>query len=935
MTAQRSTYRYGASFIDRTTGLRFEGHHPAERPDRWAAYLDGAIREFRRYGLGDLIDRQALERAEGVSLFFVGVDADDRVVAGIRCHGPLEGPAASQALAEMSTSAEAHEHRRLMEAATRYGVIETKGAWREMSGSGNPLVATTISRCCVHAIEWLGSELELAAVADRIEPIVAEHGGRRVGTDAVPFPSERYRTILVSWRRARYGELVAPDQAVLIRDEGRQLRAGPGPATTTGWTPIVLDAQRRADRQILANLRADPGIDHIDLFERQRAELFRLLPAPEVHLLDEPPSYVYYPWRRAVVRMLGPLAYPIVRLDRNRNRITREEQERLRRRRVGVVGLSAGHPAATTIALEGLCGELRLADFDDVELTNLNRLPATVLDCGVNKAVVAARRVAEVDPYLPVRIVPEGLHPGNVEEFVAGLDVLVEECDDIAMKALVREVARHHRIPVVMETSDRGMLDVERFDDEPDRPIFHGLLAGVTAEQMSGLSTAEKVPHVLRIVDPTQASARGAASLAELGRTLSTWPQLASDITLGGASVATAVRRLGTGKPLPSGRVRVDIDSMVESMEAPSPPRDADVPAPLPEPPPDDPLEAIAHAATLAPSGGNAQPWRFELSEDALVFELDRSRTSLMDVRWRGSYLALGAATFNARVAAAAAGRLGPLDLFPEGPASDVVARLSLAHESDPELADLYPSVLERCANRRRGAPGPIDLAVTNALAQGVRVEGGRLLLVTDRGRLHECAEILGAAERIRFLTPDVHREMVGELRRPGDDLTTGIDVRTLELAAAETATLDVLARGDVMALLSEWDVGHVLGDSARSAVLSSSALAVVTVPDASPASYVRGGAAVERLWVLAQRAGLGVQPVSPVFVFAVQDSDFDGLGGPRWAEELRTLNRRFRAVVDVRPTTALALVLRLSHAPPPTARSLRLPLDKVLRRRG
>ena len=334
---------------------------------------------------------------------------------------------------------------------------------------------------------------------------------------------------------------------------------------------------------------------------------------------------------------------------------------------MGVVGLSAGHSAATTIALEGICGELRLADFDDVELSNLNRLPATVLDCGVNKAVVAARRIAEIDPYLPVRIVPEGLHAGNVEEFVAGLDVLVEECDDIAMKALVREVARHHGVPVVMDTSDRGLLDVERFDQEPERPIFHGLLSGVTAGEMGALSTLEKIPHVLRLVDPARASARGAASLAEIGQTLSTWPQLASDVTLGGASVATTVRRLGTGEPVPSGRVRVDVEALLEAMETPELPTEGDWPDPIPPPPPEDPVGAVVHAATRAPSGGNAQPWRFELAGDVLSFELDRSKTSFMDVRWRGSYVALGAALFNARVAASALGRAGAGRALPRG----------------------------------------------------------------------------------------------------------------------------------------------------------------------------------------------------------------------------------------------------------------------------
>ena len=61
---------------------------------------------------------------------------------------------------------------------------------------------------------------------------------------------------------------------------------------------------------------------------------------------------------------------------------------------IGIVGLSVGHAIAHTLALEGMCGRLRLADNDRIELSNLNRIPATVLDIGINKAVVAARRIA-------------------------------------------------------------------------------------------------------------------------------------------------------------------------------------------------------------------------------------------------------------------------------------------------------------------------------------------------------------------------------------------------------------------------------------------------------------------------------------------------------------------------------------------------------------
>src|SRR6516164_5968682 len=157
----------------------------------------------------------------------------------------------------------------------------------------------------------------------------------------------------------------------------------------------------------------------------------------------------YYPWRRAVVAVLGPRAFRAVRLDRNRNMITAEEQTRLAALRIGVAGLSAGHVIAHTLAAQGLCGELRLADFDCIELSNLNRVPATVLDLRLNKAEVAARRIAELDPYLPVRVLDVGLTVNTVDEFLDGLDVVVEECDSLDMKASLRAGARARRMPVL------------------------------------------------------------------------------------------------------------------------------------------------------------------------------------------------------------------------------------------------------------------------------------------------------------------------------------------------------------------------------------------------------------------------------------------------------------------------------------------------------
>ena len=261
----------------------------------------------------------------------------------------------------------------------------------------------------------------------------------------------------------------------------------------------ILDANDADDSRVLAELRADSGVEFIDRWQEQASALQQLRPSPDPEMIGEAKRWAYYPWRRTVVTVLGPRSFRRVRLDRNRHLITTDEQDRLGALRIGVIGQSAGHAIAYALAAQGLCGELRLADFDGLELTNLNRVPATVFDLGENKATVAARRIAELDPYLCVRVMTSGVTPDTVGEFLDGLDIVVEECDSLDIKVLVREAARARRLPVLMATSDRGLVDVERFDLEPQRPILHGLLGDTDIAGLSGLSNREKIaarsPH--------------------------------------------------------------------------------------------------------------------------------------------------------------------------------------------------------------------------------------------------------------------------------------------------------------------------------------------------------------------------------------------------------------------------------------------------------
>ena len=695
---------------------------------------------------------------------------------------------------------------------------------------------------------------------------------------------------------------------------------------------IVLDTEDPADRRLLDDLRADARIEFIDNVHQQQAGLEQLRPPPQPDVSAEPTRWVYFPWRRTVVSVLGPRGFRLLRLDRNRNLVTATELERLGRLRIGVVGLSVGHAIAHTLAAQGLCGELRLADFDGLELSNLNRVPATVLDLGVNKAVACARRVAELDPYLPVVVMPTRITAQNVDDFLGGLDIVIEECDSLETKVLIREAAKTRRLPVLMATSDRGLLDVERFDIEPSRPVMHGLLGELGSAEVANLSDEDKLPYALRVADASEVSSRMAASLIEVGKTLSTWPQLASEVALNAAAVAEAVRRIGLGEKLPSGRVRIDTATLFDEIDDP-------VAVPQHYPPvevPTDPIERsrtaeiVAAAAARAPSGGNSQPWRIEAHDGSVGIRLAPEHTSAMDVRFRASAVALGAATFNARVAAAAHGCVASVDFQPGDEASPLGATVVLSNGHDQQLGTLYEAMLDRETNRRRGDGAPIRAETLELLGSVARSEGAKLQILDGQAEIDRAAAILAAADRVRYLTPRLHADMFAELRMPSDPSPeSGIDVRSLELNPADLVMLDILRRSDVMTNLATWDAGTALGDDTYARVASCAAVGVISVRGQMLTDYARGGSAVESVWIRAQQQGVAVQPVSPAFLYAHDDQDLRELS-PAFAEHLGDLQYNFRKLADTDAGDSLVLVLRFSRAPRPSVPSRRRGLHRV-----
>lgn len=360
------------------------------------------------------------------------------------------------------------------------------------------------------------------------------------------------------------------------------------PSQSPVYRPLYYRIVNQNDQeQLNALIKNNPDIIIYDTIAGQLAELIKLN-HPQQRLTQEESAelvskhvngdtyqygvWVYFPWSKKLVHTLDEEEFAQVRTSRNVYKITPEEISILKNKKIGIIGLSVGQSIALTLAMERTCGELRLADFDEIELSNMNRIKVNIQDLGLNKSIVAARQIAELDPYINVICFTEGITLGTIDEFFTGngkLDILVEECDGIDIKILARIKAKELGIPVVMDTNDKGMLDVERFDLEPGRPIFHGKVAELEAlnadeltAKLNALTIPEKIGYLGKIIGFENLSAAMMKSVGEMNKTIVGWPQLASAVTLGGAMITDVSRKILLDQFKASGRYFVDFDDL-------------------------------------------------------------------------------------------------------------------------------------------------------------------------------------------------------------------------------------------------------------------------------------------------------------------------------------------------------------------------------------
>jgi len=183
-----------------------------------------------------------------------------------------------------------------------------------------------------------------------------------------------------------------------------------------------------------------------------------------------------------------------------------EGQERLLRARVLVVGLGGlGSPVALYLAAAGV-GTLVVADFDTVELSNLQRqILHTDARIGLSKVDSARQTLQAVNPQVRIEGFKGSIDADSLPALLAGVDAVVDGCDNFTTRFAVNDACFRVGVPLISGAAIRTEGQVAVFSGTLGGPCYQCLYPRDGARDEICAATGVLAP-VVGIVGSIQAT---------------------------------------------------------------------------------------------------------------------------------------------------------------------------------------------------------------------------------------------------------------------------------------------------------------------------------------------------------------------------------------------------------------------------------------------
>ena len=358
-------------------------------------------------------------------------------------------------------------------------------------------------------------------------------------------------------------------------------------------------------------------------------------------------------------------------------------------------------------------------------------------------------------------------------------------------------------------------------------------------------------------------STRMLSSQHEIGKTLVSWPQIGGAALMNGAAIAHAVKAISCGEKI-SGRALFSfenffpIDILIKNEPIQHEGKISTMQSAA------DPLSKIIHAALLAPSGDNIQPWKIRRSNEGFTVTLDTAKdSSLYNTGNRAGFTALGAMIENAVITAQSLNvSLECNEDFIEG----IITCTLGSAASDQTLALLAQEIPNRVTNRNQFEKRILSPDVKELLRQQ-NVLSSPLPGVEFKIIDAPCPQLTSAVsknEKLLFENEKMHHEFFDTLR--WEPAPWGLPISTLALPLPGLLVFKLARNWDRFkkynALLNFSDV---IPKQTATLYNHAGAYIVILGERSDNESFYHGGRLLERLWLASTAQGLSIQPMTGI----------------------------------------------------------------------
>ena len=581
--------------------------------------------------------------------------------------------------------------------------------------------------------------------------------------------------------------------------------------------------------------------------------------------------------------------------DRNIGWLTEWEQQTLRAKRVAIAGMGGvGGSHLLTLARLGI-GAFTIADLDRFEVANFNRQAgANVHTLERPKTEVLSEMALAINPQLRITRFDRGVTDENVDAFLDGADLFVDGFDFFVLGIRRKVFARCAELGIPAVTAApvgmgvgflaftrEGMSfeDYFRFEGHSELRQYVHFLLGVAPRGL----------HRAYLVDPSRLDfgARKAPSTV-IGCELcaAVTAAAAVKLLLGRGEVKPApyhhhfdaylsksvVTHLANGNAGWLQKFKADVvERAFQGMLARAPQKTAQAY-------PKSELEEIVDAARWAPSGDNAQPWRFRLHGDDTiqvtvanesgrnVYEYRDGEPTLISAGILLETLRLAATRFGRRMTWRYLGR-------EEG---NYRIEIRVPKSADVQADRLLAYVTARSVNRWPYRLRAISREQKNALEAALG-SGAAITWFENTSARLRIARLNGKATDIRLRIPEafsVHQRIIDWQRQFSPTgipaAAVGLDAMTLRIMKwamrnwSNTQRLNRIAGTSAAVMQMDYLPGLCCG-----AYFTVAMTAKPETPEARVEALLNIGSAIQRFWLTATRLGLAMQPCLATLAFS------------------------------------------------------------------